>query len=140
MTDLQVNENITLRADEIEERFIHSPGPGGQHVNKAATGVQLRFHLRQSHSLPDAVRDRLIRIAGRRVNKDGILIIEAHRYRSLDRNRKDARQRLLRLIRQAIPTPKRRKKSKVPRSAVEKRLEEKRRKSAKKRDRQTPEI
>lgn len=140
MVDLQVNENITLRENEIEERFIHSPGPGGQHVNKAATGVQLRFNLRECLSLPEPVQERLKRIAGKRVNKDGVLIIEAHSYRSLERNRQDARLRLLRLIREAIQIPKRRKKSRPPRSSVERRLEQKRQQSEKKQDRRPPDL
>lgn len=139
MTRLQVNETITLHEDEIEERFIHSPGPGGQHVNKAATGVQLRFHLRES-SLPEPIRERLIRIAGKRVTSDGILIIEAHRFRSLERNRQDARRRLLRWIREATHIPKRRIKSRPSRSAIERRLQQKRHLSQKKQDRRPPEF
>ena len=140
MVHIKVNENIILREDEIEERFIHSPGPGGQHVNKAATGVQLRYNLRESHSLPEPVRERLIRIAGKRVNKDGVLIIEAHTYRSLERNRQDARRRLVRFILQAVKIPKRRKKSRPPRASVERRLEQKRHLSEKKKDRRSPDM
>jgi ribosome-associated protein len=138
MAGLRVNDTITLRDDEIEERFIHSPGPGGQHVNKAATGVQLRFNLRASLSLPDPVRERLTRLAGKRVNKAGILIIEAHSYRSLERNRQDARRRLLRLIHEATQFPKRRVKTRTPRSVVERRLARKRRQSEKKQGRRPP--
>ncbi len=138
MSGLQVNETIKLGEDELEERFIHSPGPGGQHVNKAATGVQLRFNLRQSPALSEALRERLTLLAGKRVNKDGILIIEAHRYRSLDRNRHEARQRLARLIHQASSITKRRVKSRPPHSAIVKRLERKRRHSQKKQHRKPP--
>jgi ribosome-associated protein len=137
MAGIQVNESITLGEDEIEERFIHSPGPGGQHVNKAATGVQLRFNLRECVSLPEHVCERLIRIAGKRVTKDGVLVIEAHSYRSLERNRQDARRRLLRLIHEALQIPKRRIKYRPPRSSVEKRLEQKRHHSEKKQGRRT---
>jgi ribosome-associated protein len=140
MADLRVNENISIREDEIEERFIHSPGPGGQHVNKAATGVQLRFNLRGCLSLPEPVRDRLSSIAGKRVNKDGVLVIEAHSHRSLERNRQDARHRLLRLVREALQIPKRRVKSRPSRSSVERRLEQKRHQSKKKQDRRPPDI
>ena len=138
MSGLQVTESITLQEDEIEERFIHSPGPGGQHVNKAATGVQLRFNLTASVTLPDAVRQRLITMAGRRLSKEGILIIEAHEHRSLERNRQEARRRLIYLIRQATEIPKKRVPSRPSRAAVEKRLEQKRRQSQKKQDRQLP--
>jgi ribosome-associated protein len=132
MNGLQVNETIKIREDEIEERFIHSPGPGGQHVNKAATGVQLRFNLLESPSLPEPVRARAQHLAGRRLNKEGFLIIEAHSYRSLDRNRQEARWRLAHLLRQATQIPRRRVKSRAPRSAHEKRLKRKRRQSDKK--------
>ena len=138
MSGVQVSDSIILQDDEIEEHFIHSPGPGGQHVNKAATGVQLRFNLGQSTSLPDKVRDRLLRIAGKRVSKEGILIIEAHSHRSLERNRQEARRRLTRLILQATEVPKKRVRSRPPRSAVEKRLQQKRRQGQKKQDRRPP--
>jgi ribosome-associated protein len=138
MTDLQVNDTLFLREYEIEERFIHSPGPGGQHANKAATGVQLRFNVLQSPSLPDRVRERLARLGGKRVNKDGILIIEAHQHRSLERNRQEARQRLIQLVHRATRVPKKRVKTQPPRAAVERRLQRKRQRSEKKQRRQPP--
>ncbi len=138
MSGLQVVDRIHIGEDEIEERFIHSPGPGGQHVNKAATGVQLRFNLSQSPSLPEPVRERVKRIAGKRLSKDGILIIEAHRHRSQEHNRQDARRRLVQLIRQAAQSPRRRIRTQTPRSAVKKRLETKRRQSEKKQRRRPP--
>jgi ribosome-associated protein len=138
MTDLQVHETLSLREDEIEECFIHSPGPGGQHVNKAATGVQLRFDVLHSASLPDPVRERLARLGGKRINKDGMLIIEAHQHRSLQRNRQEARQRLTQLVRRATQTPKKRVKTRPPRAAVERRLQHKRQQSEKKQRRQPP--
>ena len=139
MTWLRVNETITLYEDEIEERFIRSPGPGGQHVNKAATGVQLRFCVHES-SLPEPVRDRLTRIAGKRVTSDGVLIIDAHRFRSLELNRQDARRRLIRWIREATQIPRRRIQSRPSRSAVERRLQQKRHQSQKKQDRRPPDF
>ena len=139
MAQLQVNDAISLREDEIQERFIRSPGPGGQHVNKAATGVQLRFDVHNSPSLSEPVQVRLIRLAGRRINKEGILVIEAHRYRSLQRNRQEAKRRLLALIHRAAQFPKKRRGSKPPRSAIERRLQRKRRQGEKKQQRQSPE-
>jgi ribosome-associated protein len=139
MAALPVNDSITLREDELEERFIHSPGPGGQHVNKAATGVQLRFDVHNSPSLPEPVRVRLNRLAGKRITKEGILVIEAHRNRSLQRNRQEARRRLLALIRRATHIPKTRHRTKPPRSAVERRLQRKRQQGQKKQQRQPPE-
>jgi ribosome-associated protein len=138
MIELYVNDTLSLREDELDERFIHSPGPGGQHVNKAATGVQLRFDVLQSPSLPDHVRERLTRLGGKRVNKDGILIIEAHQHRSLERNRQEARQRLIQLLRRATQAPKKRFKTRPPRAAVERRLQRKRQLSEKKQRRQPP--
>jgi ribosome-associated protein len=138
MTDLRVNRAISLHPNEIEERFIHAPGPGGQHVNKAATAVQLRFDIVNSPSLPDRVRQRLLRLAGKRVTKDGVLILEAHNHRSLERNRQEARQRLLRLIRRAAHAPKARQATRPTRSSIEKRLQKKRQRGEKKRLRRPP--
>jgi ribosome-associated protein len=138
MTEMRVNRAITIRSNEIEERFIHAPGPGGQHVNKAATAVQLRFDIVNSPSLPDRVRQRLLRLAGKRVTKDGVLILEAHNHRSLERNRQEARQRLLHLIRRAAQAPKPRKATHPSRSSIEKRLQKKRQRSEKKRLRRPP--
>ena len=138
MAALQVNYTISLREDEIDEHFIRSPGPGGQHVNKAATGVQLRFDVHNSPSLPDPVRIRLIRLAGKRITKDGILVIEAHRYRSLQRNRQEAIHRLLTLIRHAAQIPKKRRRTKPRRSAIERRLKRKRHQGEKKQLRKPP--
>jgi ribosome-associated protein len=140
MTLIQVNDSIQISEEELEEAFIHSPGPGGQHVNKAATGVQLRFDVLNSPSLPEPVRQRLTRLAGKRITKDGVLIIEAHRYRSLDRNRQEARERLVKLIHRATQTPRKRIKTKTPPAAIERRLERKRRQSEKKQRRQPPDI
>jgi ribosome-associated protein len=135
MTDLRVNRTITIKSDEIEERFIHSPGPGGQHVNKAATAVQLRFDLANSPSLSEPVRERLRRQAGKRVTKDGVLILEAHNHRSRERNRQEARQRLLRLIRRATRTSKPRRATRPTQASIERRLQKKRQRGEKKRSR-----
>ncbi|TFH38001.1 MAG: aminoacyl-tRNA hydrolase [Anaerolineales bacterium] len=140
MTTLHVNASIQLEDDELEEHFIHSPGPGGQHVNKAATGVQLRFDVQNSPSLPEPVRERLTRLAGKRITKDGILVIEAHRFRSLGHNRQEAQRRLFALIRRAAYIPKERVKTRPPHAAIEQRLQHKRRHSQKKQGRLPPEF
>ena len=102
---IEVTRTITLDDGELEESFIRAGGPGGQNVNKLATAVQLRFDVRHSPSLPEAVRQRLERLAGRRLTQDGVLIITAQRFRTQERNRADALERLLTLIRQAAEVP-----------------------------------
>ena len=135
---IRVTKHINLDESEIEYRFVRASGPGGQHVNKAATAVQLRFDVANSPSLPDDVRYRLIRLAGRQVTEEGILIIDARRYRSQERNRQDATDRLLQLIRSAASRPKVRRRTRPTRAARERRLEEKRRRSETKRRRRSP--
>src|SRR5664279_2657043 len=97
----RVTDTILIDDAELVEAFVRSSGPGGQNVNKVSTAVQLRFDVARSPSLPDPVRARLIALAGRRVTQDGVLIIEAERYRSQRRNRDDALERLIELIREA---------------------------------------
>ena len=98
---IQITPNIAIDKSELREDFIRASGPGGQNVNKVATAVQLRFDVTHSPSLPDDVRERLIRLAGRRVTEEGVLIIDARRFRTQERNRQDAMDRLVRLIRKA---------------------------------------
>ncbi len=122
---IPITRAIALDEKEIREEFIRASGPGGQNVNKVATAVRLYFDVRHSRSLHDDVRARLIRLAGRRVNVDGELLIEAQRFRTQEQNRADARERLIALIRQAAVQPKVRRKSKPSRAAKERRLESK---------------
>jgi ribosome-associated protein len=127
-----VNEQIVLREEEIQLAFVQASGPGGQNVNKVASAVQLRFDT-HSPSLPEDIRLRLLRIANKKVGKDGVLTIEAKRYRSQEKNREDALQRLAELIRQASIPPKARRKTRPSAAARERRLETKRRRGEVKR-------
>ena len=132
---IEVTPDIAINESEIDWDFIRSSGPGGQHVNKTATAVQLRFNVQASKSLPDHVRLRLLKEAANRITVDGVLIIEAKRYRSQKRNREDALQRLINLITSAAKPRKPRKKIKHRWRGREQRLEQKRRRSEKKRRR-----
>lgn len=122
---IKVTEDINLAESELEFRFLLASGPGGQHVNKVATHVQLRFDVNGSGSLPPDVRDRLTTLAGRRVNRDGVLIIRASRYRSQERNRADAVNRLISLIQQASIPSFKRKSSRPTKESKERRLRSK---------------
>ena len=123
---LIVSERLIVPDADLTFSAIRSPGPGGQNVNKVATAVQLRFDVRHSANLPDGVRERLEKLAGRRLTKEGVVVISAQRYRSQERNRVDAMERLLALIREAAapPGPVRRP-TRPTRAARKRRLEDK---------------
>jgi ribosome-associated protein len=134
---LRVTDAIQLDESEIHFKFIRSPGPGGQHVNKAATAVQLRFDLIHTTSLPDYVRRRLIKLAKNRINTKGVLIISANRFRSQDLNRKDALDRLMHLILESSKEIKPRWKTKPTSGSIKRRVEAKKRRSKLKNSRQS---
>jgi ribosome-associated protein len=126
---IRVTGTIAIDEREIHQQFIRASGPGGQNVNKVATAVQLRFDAAHSPSLPEDVRERLLRLAGRRMTKEGYLVIDARRFRTQEQNRQDALARLVDLIRRAAQKPKIRKRTKPTLASRERRLESKRRRS-----------
>ncbi len=134
-TMIPVTPHISLDEREIEESFVRSSGPGGQNVNKLSTAVQLRFDVRRSPSLPDDVRARLERLAGARLTQDGVLVITAQRHRTQARNRDDALERLLALIRQAAVAPTKRRPTRPTRASRERRIDSKKRRAVIKRQR-----
>ena len=134
---IRVTPSISIDDGEIQEEFIHSSGPGGQNVNKVSTGVKLRFDVANSPSLPDDVRQRLTKLGGRRITEDGVLIIDARRFRTRQRNRQDALERLMDLIRQAAVKPRVRRRTGPTLASRRRRLTEKRRRSETKRRRRS---
>jgi ribosome-associated protein len=124
---IPVTASIALDERDLEERFIRAAGPGGQNVNKVSSAVELRFRLGGHTVLPDDVRARLERLAGRRLTLDGEIVIRADEHRTQERNRDAALTRLLTLVREAIPRPKPRTKTRVPRAERQRRLDHKKR-------------
>jgi len=122
---IPVTRRIVLQDEEVEESFIRASGPGGQNVNKVSTAVQIRFNAMASPSLPDDVRERLVRIAGKRMTREGVIVITAQRFRSQERNREDAVERLVEMIREATVRPVVRRETKPTYGSKQRRLESK---------------
>jgi ribosome-associated protein len=127
---IRITDRISIEERELEERFVRASGPGGQNVNKLSSAVQLRFDVRRSPSLAADVRTRLERMAGRRLTRDGVLVIMAQRHRTQERNRQDARDRLIELIQRASVAPTPRRPTRPTRGSKERRLATKKNRSS----------
>jgi ribosome-associated protein len=127
---IRITNSISIDERELDERFIRASGPGGQNVNKLSTAVQLRFDVRRSPNLPDGVRARLEKLAGKRLTREGVLVIAAQRHRTQERNRQDALDRLIDLIRRAAVPPLARRPTRPTAGSRERRIETKKRRAA----------
>lgn len=132
---LRISPSLAIPDQELEERFVRSSGPGGQNVNKVATAVELRFDVARSPSLPEPVRERLLARRDRRITDEGVLVLSAQRFRTQDRNREDARERLVAVIAAALTAPRKRVATKPTKGSKERRLGAKRERSTVKRHR-----
>jgi ribosome-associated protein len=135
---LRVSHSVFVTENELEERFVRSSGPGGQNVNKVSTAVELRFDVDASICLPLDVKARLRKLAGTRLTNDGVLVLRAERFRTQDRNRADARTRLLDLLKRALVAPRKRRPTRPTRASKERRLQSKEKRGRTKALRRSP--
>lgn len=138
MPQIRITPHIAIEDSELEESFVLASGPGGQNVNKVSSAVQLRFNVAASLSLPEPVRFRLMKMAGSRLTKDGVLVLTGRQFRDQNRNREEVRARLIEMIRAAAVAPKKRIATKPSRAAKEKRLQRKKKHAELKRSRGRP--